>query len=114
MHWPGANFMGVTSLLGLFFVFLPFHFFGVIRNQETKTNTIISSVLLLVVGGLMFSLINLRPSKRFEGALLETNQHMINSFTTVSKLQSQNEKSDISVLCRSIALSIYCLEKKHV
>jgi hypothetical protein len=111
MHWPGANFMGVASLLGLFFIFLPLHFFGGIRNVETKTNTIISSVLLFVVGGLMFSLINLRPSVRLEGAIIETNQHMINSIAVTSKVQNQNETSENSILCRSISSDIMQLKQ---
>ncbi|MBU2019382.1 MAG: hypothetical protein KJ941_07035 [Bacteroidetes bacterium] len=106
MHWPGANFMGISSLLGLFFVFLPLHFFGGIRNEATKTNTIISSVLLVVAGGLMFSLINLRPSKRLEGAILETNKHMNNSILIGSAIQPENPTSEIALLSNSISLDI--------
>ena len=63
MHWPGANIMWLSSLGFLFFVFLPLFFFSGIRKKETKLNTIISSVLILVAIGLLFALTQLRSSK---------------------------------------------------
>lgn len=63
MHWPGANNMWLSSLGFLFFVFLPLFFFSGIRKKETKLNTIISSVLILVAIGLLFALTQLRSSK---------------------------------------------------
>lgn len=64
MHWPGANVMWMLSLGILLLLFLPIYFFGGIRNPETKTNTITSSVLILFAGGLMFLLTSLRPSQQ--------------------------------------------------
>jgi hypothetical protein len=63
MHWPGANIMWLSSLGFLFFIFLPLFFFSGIRKPETKLNTIISSVLILVAIGLLFALTQLRSSK---------------------------------------------------
>jgi hypothetical protein len=63
MHWPGANLMWLSSLGFLFFIFLPLFFFSGIRKPETKLNTIISSVLILVAIGLLFALTQLRSSK---------------------------------------------------
>jgi hypothetical protein len=63
MHWPGANIMWLSSLGFLFFVFLPLFFFSGIRKKETKLNTIIYSVLILVAIGLLFALTQLRSSK---------------------------------------------------
>ena len=63
MHWPYANPMWMASLAILFFIFLPVYFFTGIRSSETKTNTIISSVLILTAGGLLFTLTNLRASR---------------------------------------------------
>lgn len=69
MHWPGANVMGVSALTGLVFVFLPLHFFVGIRNPETKISTIISSIILLAISGLLFLLVNIRGSKASDDAL---------------------------------------------
>jgi hypothetical protein len=55
--------MWMASLAILFFIFLPVYFFTGIRSSETKTNTIISSVLILTAGGLLFTLTNLRASR---------------------------------------------------
>jgi len=63
MHWPGANMMWISSLGLLFFIFLPLFFFSGIRKPETKLNTIISSVLILVAIGLLFALTQIRNSK---------------------------------------------------
>ncbi len=68
MHWPGANMMWLVALGILFFLFLPLHFFSGIRKPESKTNTIVSSILVLVTCGMLFSLSNLRPSHRYTGA----------------------------------------------
>ena len=63
-HWPGANMMWFVSLGILFFVYIPVYFFTGIRNPETKFNTITSTVLLMLAGGLLFTLTNIRPSKQ--------------------------------------------------
>jgi hypothetical protein len=66
MHWPGARIIWLGSLAILFFIFLPIYFFGGIRNPETKINTIVSSVLILFAGGLLFLLTSLRSSQQID------------------------------------------------
>ena len=63
MHWPGANLLWLACLGVLFFLFLPVFFFSGIRNPETKLNTILSSIMILVAGGLLFSLTVLHNGK---------------------------------------------------
>ncbi|CAN5777777.1 hypothetical protein BH11BAC7_BH11BAC7_32050 [soil metagenome] len=78
MLWPGANILSVIALSILFFVFLPVYFFGGIRNADTKTNTIITSILILSTGGLLFMLTSLKPSRQVNflhyAALQELNE----------------------------------------
>ncbi len=62
MHWPYANSMWLISLGILFFIFIPLYFFTGIRNTETKVNTMTSTILLVLAGGLLFILTSLRPS----------------------------------------------------
>lgn len=64
MHWPGANLMMTVNLSTLFFLFLPIYFFGGIKNPATKVNTIVTSILILVASGILFMLVNLRPSRQ--------------------------------------------------
>ncbi len=66
-HWPGANVMGVLSPAILALVFLPIYFFGGIRNPETKVNTIVSSVLIIMGCGLFFSLTMTPAGMKIEG-----------------------------------------------
>lgn len=56
MHWPFANILGTVSLILLLAVFLPAYFFTGIRKEETKINTIISSVLMVIGSGLILIL----------------------------------------------------------
>jgi hypothetical protein len=80
LHWPWAYQLWVISLGFLFFVFVPVHFFEGVRTVETKTNTIISSVLILMAGGLVFTMTNFSTSKLKNVELsIELNEEVINS-----------------------------------
>jgi hypothetical protein len=63
-HWPGSR-TGVLWLVTTatsMFIFIPIYFFNGIRKPETKVNTIVSSILLVVVTGLHFTMVSLRPT----------------------------------------------------
>lgn len=51
----------LTGLAVAFFVFIPAYFFRGIRNPETKANTIIVTILMVVVTTIQFQITNLRP-----------------------------------------------------
>ena len=88
MHWPWANNMWLISLGVLFFIFIPMYFFSGIRNPDTKINTITSSILMIVGGGLLFTLTSLGPN-------------MMNAFTfpdTLVRSMNQNiEQNNIAL-----------------
>lgn len=88
MHWPGANMMGLGSVILMIAVFLPVYFFSGIRNPETKVNTIVSSLVIILACGLFFTLINARPSASIEKTNVIANLHMQNSYEFVL---NQNE-----------------------
>ena len=69
MQWPGAHLLWLVCLGVLFFLFLPVFFFSGIRNPETKLNTILSSVMILVAGGLLFTLTVLQGTKSKDEAI---------------------------------------------
>lgn len=118
MHWPGATVLWLLSLALLFLIFLPLHFFSGIRNPETKTNTIISSILILMAGGLFFTLTDLSSTKeKLEELSGQTDLHVVKTidyvenenlknYTLVSdSLQIENNKllqSKCNILCTSI------------
>ncbi|MBP6090704.1 MAG: hypothetical protein KA521_05575 [Crocinitomicaceae bacterium] len=90
MHWPFATILWTISLGILFFLFLPVYFFGGIRNPATKTNTIVSSILILIAGGLLFLITNLRGSQAFDEAINNADQQIVEDY----ELLSQKNPSD--------------------
>ena len=65
MHWGAGNGILWLTAIGLsVFVLIPLYFFTGIRNPESRANTIITSIVLFGASGLLFSMINLRPSLR--------------------------------------------------
>lgn len=60
MHWPGANILLFTTVILMFFLFIPIYFFTGIRNPETKINTIVSTILLVGVVSMQFTLMSLK------------------------------------------------------
>lgn len=90
MHWPGANMMGLGSVILMIAVFLPVYFFSGIRNPETKVNTIVSSLVIILACGLFFTLINSRPSASIEKTNIIANQHSQNSYLFLIKQSEQN------------------------
>lgn len=57
MHWPYANMLVFGAVMLMLFVFLPVFYFTGIRNPETKVNTMVTSVLLIIGCGLFMALI---------------------------------------------------------
>ena len=78
MHWPGAHLLWLACLGVLFFLFLPVFFFSGIRNPETKLNTILSSIMILVAGGLLFTLTVLQGTKSRDEAIRIADFHVKN------------------------------------
>lgn len=62
MHWPGNTVFWLSAIACSILLFIPAYFFTGIRNPETRTNTIITSIIMVGVTGLQFSMINLRPA----------------------------------------------------
>ena len=78
LHWPAANFLWLMALAILFLLFLPVFFFSGIRNPETKLNTILSSIMVLIAGGLLFTLTSLYGAKYKEEASEIADSHLRN------------------------------------
>lgn len=83
LHWPGATILWLTSLVVLFFLFLPVFFFSGIRNPETKLNTMLSSIMVLIAGGMVFTMTSLYGTKFKEEAIEIANSHLgkVKTFT---------------------------------
>jgi len=55
-HWPGANVLGVSSVIIILLGFLPLYFVTGYRNPLTRVNTVLSSVFIIIGCGLFFTL----------------------------------------------------------
>lgn len=113
MHWPFAHILWTSSLGILFFLFLPIYFFGGIRNPETKTNTIISSILILTAGGLLFTLTNLRSSHAVEEAVFNSDDQLLASYIYLSQQKESDSLSESQMLIRTKANEL-CLKIENL
>lgn len=59
MHWPFANVLVLTGLIGFIFIYIPLYYLTRIRRPELKFNTTINSVLMMACGGILFAMYNL-------------------------------------------------------
>jgi hypothetical protein len=110
-HWPDANLMWLFALGILMFVFIPIYFFSGIRNAETKVNTIITSIILIAAGGMLFTLTSLKPSTKFyigktynylQGEELITRMQFIKNDTTNQNPEMINISKEIIENCKKI------------
>ncbi|OJW81403.1 MAG: hypothetical protein BGO69_14020 [Bacteroidetes bacterium 46-16] len=60
MRWSGKHEIWLATLAFTFFVFLPAYFFTGIRKPETRVNTIVSTIIIIGVIGIQFTLTALR------------------------------------------------------
>jgi len=84
-HWPGANLIGMISIGILLLIFTPLYFFTGIRNPETKINSIVVTILLVMGCGLFLSLVNSRPSATIAKSTEISNQHLETTYFYASE-----------------------------
>jgi hypothetical protein len=110
-HWPGANLMWLFALGILMFIFIPIYFFSGIRTPETKVNTIITSIILISAGGMLFTLTSLKPSTKFyigktynylQGEELITRMHFMKNDTTNQNPVLINLSKEVIENCNKI------------
>lgn len=105
MHWPGANIMGLISVGILLLVFTPVYYFTGIRNPETKVNTSVVTILLIMGCALFLTLVNSRPSATIVKTSEALNQHLEDAYKYATKqneaifgLQMQDSSSKVSLI----------------
>lgn len=118
-HWPFANVLGIISLIILMALFLPAYFFSGIRQEETKINTIISSVLMVIGCGLILILMrspyNVRSQNIRYTAHFLRNEYLIDGMlkkaiamndTSAALSMAQQKQSAIFTVCKSLKQDI--------
>jgi len=95
MYLPYASMLWLVALGVLFFIFLPLFFFSGIRNPETKLNTILSSVMILIAGGLLFfTLTDLRSGTHNWDTLKIMDKHLREVGVLALEMNSSIMESD--------------------
>jgi hypothetical protein len=109
MHWPSGNgAIWLTAISISAFILIPVYFLTGIRNPETKTNTIVTSIMLLGATTLMFALFNIRPSRKtLEMKMLNYYQAEILLTKLETKMHADSTgsialKKEINTTCRQI------------
>ncbi|MBX7182893.1 MAG: hypothetical protein K1X82_12335 [Bacteroidia bacterium] len=113
MHWPHANFMWYISLAIAVLIFIPGFLLGGIRNPETKVNSIVISILLVVVFGVQFLLTNLRPNSPTKSFAFLQSEVLLNSMLKESSNQYVLKEDSESVVRLNQIFQI-CEETKSV
>ncbi|MES2779234.1 MAG: hypothetical protein V4651_04975 [Bacteroidota bacterium] len=113
MHWPGANMLGMGSLMVLALLFLPVYFITGIRNPDTKMNTILSSVLIIGGCGLFLTLVSSPRATRIKDEfiasnfvrnelILQSELRMLNRMKAKDSTESNNLAHEIISLCEAM------------
>lgn len=84
-HWPGSRLIWLITLSVSFFVLVPLYFFSGIRKPETRTNTIVTTILMLGFLGVEFTMTSLRTSPQTIGRVYA----YLQSETMLDKAQQQ-------------------------
>ena len=84
MHWPFANMLMLTGVVGFTFVYTPLYLITRVRRPELRFNTIVNAVLMFSAGSLLFAMFNLHRSTKMNVARDES---------TALLVQVSNEKS---------------------
>jgi hypothetical protein len=74
MHWPYANIIMFSSLLVFMLLFIPIYFILKFKDPETKFNAIINTTFMIGAAGMLFALVDLRPSHK-EKAIVHKECH---------------------------------------
>ena len=111
MHWPGgrSGIFWISIFVVSIFVFIPTYFFTGIRKPETKANTIVTSVILVGVTCLQFTMVNLRPVAQGEVKMF----NYLQSEELLKKMQHQS--GDTAVPDKAVAdINSTCEKLKHL
>jgi hypothetical protein len=92
MHWPMAEILKVTSILALLVLFVPIYFFTGIRNPDTKFNTIVTTVLLIAGGGMLWFLTNMRPSVVLENSAFSSDIALNHTVIKLYEVNSEHAR----------------------
>jgi len=103
MWWPGANMLLFYSTCIFTFVYVPVYFISRFKRAELRFNTIVNSVLMLVCGGIFYSLFDLSYSHKYADKMMEDHIYLHENaehlFASNDRLFSSNDfNADVAEL----------------
>lgn len=102
MWWPYANMLGMISIGILCLIYLPINLFTGLRNAETKVNSVVSSVVLVVSCALFLSLVRSPYNSRMQD--IRTTDSYLRSEQTLKTEQLLMEKQKLPLSPNSVQL----------
>ncbi len=101
-HWKGSSDFWLATIVFCTFVFVPYYFFTGLNKQETRVNTIVTSIIIVGAMGLLFTLLQVRkplPTQMYtyikNEQLLKHMQHALRA-TTVNYATNNKLANDIN------------------
>lgn len=110
-HWPGAAVLVFTMIVFSFFIFIPLYFFSGYRKEETRLNTILTSILLIGFTAVTFLSVNVNgaTSRQVDDWVAYCQSEMIwNKISTKNHIS--NEPEAMAVLNSSDKLKTAILD----
>jgi hypothetical protein len=105
MHWPGAHLLWLATIGMMTLLFIPLFFFNGIKKPETKTNTIATTIILIIVAGFFFALTNLKSSKQVYISKMYNylqNEELISRMQSTHHNDSTPQSTELSKLSDNI------------
>lgn len=111
MHWPGASILWFSTVGLSAFAFIPLYFFTGIKNPDTKTTTIVTSILLVGATSILFMLLNVRPPKKelqlkmynyLQSEAVLTRMHASHTSAAVTSNENTKMLDEINLLCTQL------------
>lgn len=106
-HWPGNRILWLSTLALSFFVLLPVYFFSGIRKPETRTNTIVTTIVFLAFLGCEFTLTSLHSSPHVQGKIYTyvQSEHLLQKMLKTHPVSDEKAR-DIQQICSQMKAMI--------
>ena len=114
MHWPGNQVLWLTTIGMMGLVFIPLYFFNGIKKPENKTNTIATTIILIIVAGFFFALTSLKSSKQVyisKSYEFIQNEELINRMKKIKKDSTYQNKELVAL---STEIDNECIKIKGI
>jgi hypothetical protein len=76
LHWPYANILMISGIGSFVFMYVPLYFITRVRRAELRFNTIVNSVMMMALGGMLFALFNLHNSVNINESIFSSQEFL--------------------------------------